>query len=214
MIKKNVGVLLPISALPGNHGIGDFSIFAYQFIDWLKEHHYRYWQILPLNPVGPGNSPYMTLCSEAIDIRYICLQDLVDEGGVRREGVRRCLDARYLRAGRGERRPREQVLRNEGGAIPPGGEAVLRRPWRAAGDAGRQGDGRGELARGVARVGGRLPVHDASFCRCAAALRRPLPPRGDAPHEVPCRVQARLRQASVRRIAELAGDEGGGRGAA
>lgn len=80
MIKKNVGILLPISALPGNHGIGDFSIYAFQFIDWLKEHHYHYWQILPLNPVGPGNSPYMTLCSEAIDIRYISLQDLVDEG--------------------------------------------------------------------------------------------------------------------------------------
>ena len=84
MIKKNVGILLPISALPGNHGIGDFSIYAYQFIDWLKEHHYHYWQILPLNPVGPGNSPYMTLCSEAIDIRYISLQDLVDEGLLKR----------------------------------------------------------------------------------------------------------------------------------
>ena len=84
MIKKNVGILLPVSALPGNHGIGDFSVFAYQFIDWLKEHHYRYWQILPLNPVGPGNSPYMTLCSEAIDIRYISLQDLVDEGLLKR----------------------------------------------------------------------------------------------------------------------------------
>ena len=80
MIKKNVGVLLPVSALPGRHGIGDFSSNAYQFIDWLKEHHYKYWQILPLNPVGPGNSPYMTLCSEAIDERYICLKDLQDEG--------------------------------------------------------------------------------------------------------------------------------------
>ena len=80
MIKKNAGVLLPISALPGKHGIGDFSVHAYEFIDWLKEHHYRYWQMLPLNPVGPGNSPYMTLCSEAIDVRYICLDDLVDQG--------------------------------------------------------------------------------------------------------------------------------------
>ena len=80
MIKKNVGVLLPVSSLPGLHGIGDFSENVYTFIDWLKEHHYRYWQILPLNPVGPGNSPYMTLCSEAIDVRYICLQDLVNEG--------------------------------------------------------------------------------------------------------------------------------------
>ena len=84
MIKKNVGVLFPVSALPGLHGIGDFSDNVYTFIDWLKEHHYRYWQILPLNPVGPGNSPYMTLCSEAIDVRYICLQDLVDEGLLKR----------------------------------------------------------------------------------------------------------------------------------
>ena len=80
MLKKNVGVLLPVSALPSAHGIGDFSFYAYDFIDWLKEHHYRYWQILPLNPVGPGNSPYMTVCSEAIDIRYISLDILVKDG--------------------------------------------------------------------------------------------------------------------------------------
>ena len=84
MIKKNVGVLLPISALPGSHGIGDFSQYAYQFIDWLKEHHYHYWQILPLNPVGPGDSPYITVCSEALDVRYINLQSLVDMGLLKR----------------------------------------------------------------------------------------------------------------------------------
>ena len=80
MIKKNVGVLLPVSSLPGDHGIGDFSIHAYEFVDWLKEHHYRYWQILPLNPSGPGNSPYVTVCSEALDVRFICLNDLISMG--------------------------------------------------------------------------------------------------------------------------------------
>ena len=80
MIKKNVGVLLPMFTLPSRHGIGEFSQYAYQFIDWLKEHHYSYWQILPLNPVGPGNSPYMTVCSEAIDIRFISLDALIKEG--------------------------------------------------------------------------------------------------------------------------------------
>ena len=80
MIKKNVGILLPVSALPSKHGIGDFSFYAYQFIDWLHAHHYYYWQILPLNPIGPGHSPYMTVCSEAIDIRYISLDALVKEG--------------------------------------------------------------------------------------------------------------------------------------
>ena len=79
-MKRNVGVLLPVFSLPGDHGIGDFSKYAYQFIDWLKEHHYRYWQILPLNPIGPGDSPYITLCSEAIDIRFISLSSLEDEG--------------------------------------------------------------------------------------------------------------------------------------
>ena len=80
MKKQNVGVLLPVFSLPGNHGIGDFSNCAYEFIDWLKKHRYHYWQILPLNPIGPGNSPYITVCSEAIDVRYISLDDLVEDG--------------------------------------------------------------------------------------------------------------------------------------
>lgn len=70
------GVLLAISSLPGRHGIGDFGDEAYKFIDWLKSQKYLYWQILPLNPLGPGNSPYMSTCSEAIDLRYISLDKL------------------------------------------------------------------------------------------------------------------------------------------
>ena len=66
-MKDNVGVLMPIASLPANHGIGDFGKNAYTFIKWLKKHHYKYWQILPLNPLGPGSSPYMSTCSEAID---------------------------------------------------------------------------------------------------------------------------------------------------
>ena len=70
------GVLLAISSLPGHHGIGDFGNEAFLFIDWLKSQKYQYWQILPLNPLGPGNSPYMSTCSEAIDLRYISLDKL------------------------------------------------------------------------------------------------------------------------------------------
>ena len=80
MKKRNVGVLLPVFSLPGNHGIGDFSNYAFEFIDWLKNHKYHYWQILPLNPIGPGNSPYITVCSEAFDVRYISLDKLVEQG--------------------------------------------------------------------------------------------------------------------------------------
>ena len=79
-MKNNLGVLLPIASLPGRHGIGDFSRSSRKFIDWLKKSHYQYWQILPLNPLGPGESPYMSACSYAIDFRYIDLDDLARKG--------------------------------------------------------------------------------------------------------------------------------------
>lgn len=79
-MKNNVGVLLAVSSLPGNHGIGDFGKNCYKFIDWLVKHNYKYWQVLPLNPLGPGFSPYMSTCSEALETRYISLDELVKEG--------------------------------------------------------------------------------------------------------------------------------------
>ena len=70
---ENKGILLPVASLPGHHGIGDFGDSAYSFIRWLEQRGFKYWQILPINPLGPGWSPYMTTCSEAIETRYICL---------------------------------------------------------------------------------------------------------------------------------------------
>ena len=72
-MKENLGVLLAVSSLPSRHGIGDFGKDSFKFIDWCKQNNYKYWQILPLNPVGPGNSPYSSTCSFAIDYRYISL---------------------------------------------------------------------------------------------------------------------------------------------
>ena len=70
------GILLPISSLPSDYGIGDFGPNAKKFILWLKERDFSYWQILPINPLGPGWSPYMTTCSEALDPRFISLDEL------------------------------------------------------------------------------------------------------------------------------------------
>lgn len=77
---ENKGILLPVASLPSRHGIGDFGDSAYEFIRWLNKKGYNYWQILPINPLGPGWSPYMTTCSEAIEIRYICLDYLIKDG--------------------------------------------------------------------------------------------------------------------------------------
>lgn len=79
-MKDNVGILLPVASLPGRHGIGDFGPSSFKFLRWLKANNFKYWQVLPLNPLGPGNSPYMSTCSEALETRYICLDYLTKEG--------------------------------------------------------------------------------------------------------------------------------------
>ena len=79
-MKRQAGVLLAISSLPGQQGIGDFGKEAYQFIDLLKKSKFRIWQILPLNPLGFGNSPYQPYSSKAMDELYISLDFLHEEG--------------------------------------------------------------------------------------------------------------------------------------
>lgn len=77
---KNLGILMAVSSLPADHGIGDFGDCCYRFIDWLAMNKYKYWQVLPLNPLGPGYSPYMSSCSNALEYRYISLDLLARQG--------------------------------------------------------------------------------------------------------------------------------------
>ena len=46
MDKRAAGILMPITSLPSEYGIGCFSKSAYDFVDWLKEAGQSYWQIL------------------------------------------------------------------------------------------------------------------------------------------------------------------------
>lgn len=57
---KKTGILLPIFSLPSKYGIGSFGKEAYAFVDFLKAAGQSYWQILPLNPTGFGDSPYQS----------------------------------------------------------------------------------------------------------------------------------------------------------
>ena len=78
--KQKRGILLPLSSLPSNYGIGSLGIEAYNFINFLKETNQNYWQMLPLCPVGRGNSPYASISCFAGEILYIDLDILVGEG--------------------------------------------------------------------------------------------------------------------------------------
>ena len=73
------GILLPLSSLPSNHGIGTLGIESYKFVDLLKETGQNYWQMLPLCPVGRGNSPYASISCFAGEILYIDLDMLVED---------------------------------------------------------------------------------------------------------------------------------------
>lgn len=78
---KNHGLLLHISSLPTDYGIGDFGPAAYQFADFLSENGFRYWQILPLYQAGYGNSPYNPLSAFALN-PYLISPDLLFEDGL------------------------------------------------------------------------------------------------------------------------------------
>ena len=77
---KKVGVLMPVASLPSNHGVGDFGEYSYEFIDMMSEAGMNIWQMLPLNPLGFGNSPYQPYSSYAGDELYISLDFLVKDG--------------------------------------------------------------------------------------------------------------------------------------
>ncbi len=61
-IKRSSGILLHISSLPSNHGIGDLGYDAYKFVDWLVTAKQSYWQVLPINIANDEGCPYSS-CS-------------------------------------------------------------------------------------------------------------------------------------------------------
>ena len=79
-VSRMAGVLMPVASLPSTDGVGSFGKSAYQLIDFLSETGFRIWQVLPLNPLGYGNSPYQPYSSFAGDEIYIDLDMLVEDG--------------------------------------------------------------------------------------------------------------------------------------
>lgn len=70
---------MPVASLPSPYGIGDFGPTSYHFIDLLKQAGVKIWQILPLNSLGYGNSPYQPYSSHAMDELYISLDWLLEK---------------------------------------------------------------------------------------------------------------------------------------
>ena len=73
------GVLMHLTSLPGPHGNGDLGGEARAFIEFLARAGQRWWQMLPVNPVGAGYSPYSGVSAFAGSPLLIDLDNLVDE---------------------------------------------------------------------------------------------------------------------------------------
>ncbi|MEY3144398.1 MAG: hypothetical protein RL342_69 [Pseudomonadota bacterium] len=77
---RTSGVLLHLTSLPGRFGSGDLGAQAYHFVDWLASARQSFWQILPLSPVGSGNSPYHSPSTFAGNPWLIDLEPLIEKG--------------------------------------------------------------------------------------------------------------------------------------
>ena len=77
---RESGILMPVSSLPGPYGIGCFGKEAFEFVDFLAQAGQKIWQILPLNPVGYGYSPYQSPSAFAGNPMLISLDKLIVDG--------------------------------------------------------------------------------------------------------------------------------------
>ena len=62
---RSSGILMAMSSLPSNYGIGTMGKSAYKFVDFLRDSGQRYWQLLPLCPTSYGDSPYSSFSTFA-----------------------------------------------------------------------------------------------------------------------------------------------------
>jgi 4-alpha-glucanotransferase len=81
---RTAGILLHPTSLPSRGGIGDFGPAAYSFVDSLASACQGVWQVLPLGPLGYGNSPYSSISAFAGNPLLISLERLAERGWIDR----------------------------------------------------------------------------------------------------------------------------------
>jgi 4-alpha-glucanotransferase len=79
---RAAGILLHPTSLPSRGGVGDFGPAAYQFVDFLASARQSLWQVLPLGPLGYGNSPYSSTSAFAGNPLLISLERLAERGWI------------------------------------------------------------------------------------------------------------------------------------
>ena len=78
--QRTAGILLHLTSLPGPHGSGDLGPEAGRLVEFLARARQRWWQMLPVGPIGYGNSPYSSFSSFAGGPHLISLELLARDG--------------------------------------------------------------------------------------------------------------------------------------
>lgn len=90
-MKRQAGVLLHITALPGPYGIGTLGAPARRFVDFLAAAGCSAWQVLPVNPPGEGYSPYQSPASQRLSPFLLSPDVLLGLGLLRQNELPPCV---------------------------------------------------------------------------------------------------------------------------
>lgn len=82
---RKSGILMHISSLPNEYGIGKMGREAYEFVDFLVRAKQSCWQILPVSPTSYGDSPYQSFSIHAGNPYFIDLEALEKDGYLKSE---------------------------------------------------------------------------------------------------------------------------------
>ena len=84
-MSRSSGVLMHVSSLYGDYSVGSFGKEAREFIDFLSDCGFSYWQVLPFCMTDECNSPYKSLASFGANPMFIDLPTLHARGLLTRE---------------------------------------------------------------------------------------------------------------------------------
>jgi len=79
-MERKSGVLMHISSLYGDYSVGSFGKAATEFVDFLSDCGFSYWQVLPFCMADEFNSPYKSYSAFSANPYFIDLEILFEKG--------------------------------------------------------------------------------------------------------------------------------------
>ena len=87
-MERKSGVLMHISSLWGEYSCGCFGKAAKEFVDFLSNGGFSYWQVLPFGLVDECNSPYKSYSTFGGNPYFVDLESLFEEGLITSEELK------------------------------------------------------------------------------------------------------------------------------